>query len=301
MIATFCVLFVRDIRHRRVEEIARTTSLADDAIRSELDRGTRVMASMAALLVANPELATEFRRQDRAALLRLSQPIFAQLQRENRISHLYFHAANGTNLLRVHHPEEYGDRIERFTLAEARRTGKAAMGNEQGPFGTCTLRYVLPWIHAGELLGYLELGMELEDVMRRVHEVIDGDVLVTLDKQLLDRDKWERNQRRHGGNLRWDEFPSVVVVSRAGRGTDTLGDYLHLTQLKKAQQTFEIDRGSRVYRAIVRPLLDVRHQRIGQIVILLDITLPSRRAFEAGAWAIGVVTVIGGALLSAFF
>lgn len=301
MIATFCALFVRDIRHRRAEEIARTTTFADDIIRSELDRGTQVMASMAALFVANQELATEFRRRDRPALLRLSQPIFEQLRRENRISHLYFHGADGTNLLRVHHPEEHGDRIERFTLAEARRTGQPAMGNEQGPFGTCTLRFVLPWIDAGELLGYLELGIELEDVMQRVHDLIDSDVLVTLDKQLLNRDKWESNQRKHGSNRRWDEFPSDVVVSRNGQVSDALRGYLHLPRSKAPQETFEIEHFSRVYRAIARPLIDVRRHRIGQIIILLDITEPTRRAFEAGAWVIGVGTVIGGALFSVFF
>jgi signal transduction histidine kinase/ActR/RegA family two-component response regulator len=301
MIATFCALFVRDIRHRRAEEIARTTSFADHIIRSELERGTQVMASMAALLVANQELAAEFRRRDRAALLRLSQPIFAQLQRENSISHLYYHGADGTNLLRVHHPEEYGDRVDRFTLAEAQRTGQPATGNEQGPFGTCTLRFVLPWIHAGELLGYLELGIELEDVMQRVHDLIDSDVLVTLDKQLLDRDKWERNQRNQGSNLRWDEFPSVVVVSRTGQVSDTLGEYLQLPRSKSPQETFETEHASSVYQVIARPLIDVRRQRVGQIIILLDITEPTRRALEAGAWAVCVGAVIGGALLSVFF
>jgi signal transduction histidine kinase/ActR/RegA family two-component response regulator len=300
MTATFCALLVRDIRHHRAEEIARTTRLADDIIRSELERGTQVMASMAALLAVNQELAAEFRRRDRAALLRRSEPIFEQLKRENSISHLYYHLADGTNLLRVHHPEEYGDRIERFTLTEARRTGKPAMGNEQGPFGTCTLRFVVPWIHAGELLGYLELGIELEDAMHRVHGLIDGDVLVTLDKHRLDRDKWERNQRKHGGNLRWDEFRSVVVVSRTGRVSAALGAYLQQPGPQK-QETFEIEHASHVYRAIARPLIDVRGQRIGQTIIVLDITEPARRAFEAGAWVIGVGTLLGGALLSAFF
>jgi signal transduction histidine kinase/ActR/RegA family two-component response regulator len=301
MIATFCALLVRDIRHHRADEIARTTSLADDIIRSELERGTQVMASVAALLLANQELAAEFRRRDRAALLRLSEPIFQQLKRENRISHLYYHVPDGTNLLRVHHPEEYGDSIERFTLNEARRTGKPAMGNEQGPFGTCTLRFVAPWLHAGELVGYLELGIELEDVMQRVHDLIDGNVLVTMDKQLLDRDKWERNQRKHGRNLRWNEFPSVVVVSRTERVSAALGGYLRELQSNKAPETFEINHASRVYRAIARPLIDVRRQRIGQTIILLDITEPARRAFTAGAWVIGVGTLLGGALLSAFF
>jgi signal transduction histidine kinase/ActR/RegA family two-component response regulator len=308
MIATFGALLVRDIRHHRADEIARTTTLADDVIRTELERGTHVMESVAALLVGNQELAAEFRDRDRAALQRLSQPILEQLQRENRISHLYYHLPDETVLLRVHHPEEYGDRIERFTLAEARRTGKPAMGNEQGPFGTCTLRFVVPWIWEGELLGYLELGIELEEVMQRVHDLIDGDVLVTMDKQLLERDKWERNQRRRGSNLRWDEFPSVVVVSRSGqvsalgaRVSAELGAYLQRPPSKKPQETFEIDHASHVYRVIARPLIDVRRRRIGQTVILLDITKPARRAFESGAWVIGMGTLLGGALLSVFF
>jgi signal transduction histidine kinase/ActR/RegA family two-component response regulator len=301
MIATFCALLVRDIRHHRADEIARTTSLADDIMRSELERGTHVMASVAALLVANQELSAEFRRRDRATLLRLSKPILEQLKRENSISHLYYHAADGTNLLRVHHPEEYGDRIERFTLTEARRTGKPAMGNEQGPFGTCTLRFVVPWMHDGELLGYLELGIELEDVMQRVHDLIAGDVLVTLDKRLLDREKWERNQRNHGSNMRWNEFPSVVVVSRTGRVSAALDGYLQLSQSKKPQETFEIDHASRVFRAVTRPLIDVRGRRIGQTIILLDITEPARRALAACAWVIGVGTLLGSALLSVFF
>ena len=301
MIATFCALLVRDIRHHRADEVARTTRLADDIIRSELERGTRVMASVGALLVVNQELAAEFRRRDRAALLRLSAPIFEQLKRENKISHLYYHLADGTNLLRVHHPEEYGDRIERFTLTEARRTGKPTMGNEQGPFGTCTLRFLVPWVNDGELLGYLELGIELEDVMQRVHALIGGDVLVTLDKQLLDRDQWERNQRNGGRSLRWNEFPSVVVVGSRGPLSAALGGYLRQSQPQKPPETFEIDHASRVYRAIARPLIDVRHQRIGQIIILLDITEPARRAFAAGAWVLGVGTLLGGALLSVFF
>jgi len=301
MIATFCALQVRDIRQHRADEIARTTSLADDVIRVELQRGTQVMASVAGLLVANQALATELRRRDRAALLRASEPIFEQLERENGISHLYFHAPDGTNLLRVHHPEEYGDRVDRFTLAEARRTGKPAMGNEQGPFGTCTLRFVVPWVQAGELLGYLELGIELEDLMQRVHELMRGDVLVTLDKRLLDRDQWERNQRSHGRDLRWNEFPSVVVVGHAGRVSAALSDYLQRPQAENPQPTFEISYGSQVYRAIARPLIDVRGQRIGQTIVLLDITEPTRRAFQAAAWVIGVGTLLGGALLSVFF
>ena len=182
------------------------------------------------------------------------------------------------------------------------------MGNEQGPFGTCTLRFVVPWSQAGELLGYLELGIELEEVMQRVHALIDGDVLVTLDKQLLDRDKWERNQRRRGSHLRWDEFPQVVVVSRSGqisalgaRVSAELGRFLQRPLSKKPQEAFEIEHASRVYRAIARPLIDVRRRRIGQTIILLDITNPARRAFQSGAFVIGVGTLLGGALLSVFF
>src|SRR5439155_6117790 len=110
--------------------------------------------------------------------------------------------------------EEFGDKIGRFTLAEARRTGKPTWGNEQGPFGTLTLRVVYPWFSEGKLLGYIELGKEVEDVLHEVRQMLGVDLVVVADKQFLDRAKWEKASKNLPRPARWDQFKSTVVVSQ---------------------------------------------------------------------------------------
>ena len=106
LIVAFGALLDGDIRQRRADDIARTTQLADHLIVGELAAGIHVMSSLAAALVRNDELRSAFTARDRDALFRASQPIFERLHRDNRITHFYYHAPEGTNFLRVHHPEE---------------------------------------------------------------------------------------------------------------------------------------------------------------------------------------------------
>ncbi|MCC6933984.1 MAG: hypothetical protein IT292_12170 [Deltaproteobacteria bacterium] len=82
---------------------------------------------------------------------------------------MYFITPDRTCILRVHKPEKQGDIINRFTTLEAERTGKLAAGIEIGPLGTFTLRVVNPVYSKGMLVGYLELGKEIEDNLKLIH------------------------------------------------------------------------------------------------------------------------------------
>ena len=95
--------------------------------------------------------------------------LFESLHREHALTHLYFFDKNRVCLLRVHKPEKHGDLINRFTAIEAERTGKTASGIELGPLGTFTLRVVQPVFEGQTLLGYVELGKEIEDVLQALH------------------------------------------------------------------------------------------------------------------------------------
>jgi hypothetical protein len=51
----------------------------------------------------------------------LAGPTQQALQTKGKVTHLYFHRLNRTNLLRVHWPEEHDDLIDRRTLLEAEK------------------------------------------------------------------------------------------------------------------------------------------------------------------------------------
>lgn len=45
------------------------------------------------------------------------------------------------------------------------KTGAAVNALELGPFGTLTLRLVIPWHNQNGLIGFLELGTEVNEIL----------------------------------------------------------------------------------------------------------------------------------------
>jgi signal transduction histidine kinase/ActR/RegA family two-component response regulator len=301
LLAGFVVMSIGEVLSRRNAEVVRVSNLLDRVVHSQLARSVETLSSLSDLIMRDRALEAVFRAGDREALYERSRPIFESIGRKDQVTHFYYHRLDGTVLLRVHHPEEHDDRITRFTLEEARRTGKPAAGNEQGPFGNCTLRVVTPWYSSGAVIGYLELGIEFEDLMLFAHELLDAKVIVAVEKSLLDRGKWESTQQRAQRKVSWDEFPSVVVLSRTGEIPDSVIAYLKQSGAPKTKQFFQVDWRERVYQTVALPFTDVRGRELGQILVLLDITALTRRALSASVWAVSAGAALGGVLLTFFF
>jgi signal transduction histidine kinase len=294
-------MFVRHANHRRVEDDARAAYLVEDLLRSQLSENVQVMSSIMPLIMRDELLAAALRAGDRQTLLEISEPILQDLRAANRITHFYFILPDRTMLLRVQHPEEWGDRIDRFVLQEAQRTGRPFWGNEQGPFGSFTLRVVHPWNRAGELIGYFELGIEFEDVMPSIHELLDVDVFVAIDKKFLDRPKWDSMQKKLGRSVRWDEFPSVIVLSRTSQIPAPIASYLAVLQPPHIKHTFETRWDDRVAQAIVMPFADLRGEVRGELLVLRDITIAAAEARRVIIWLMAACTAVGGSLVVMFY
>src|ERR1700736_5544950 len=142
---------------------------------AETQRATVLKTTIEAVM-NDGQLTEAFRKRDRAALLERVKPLFASLQNEHGITHFYFHLPDRTVLLRVHNPSANGDKIDRYTMREAERTGKVSVGIERGLTGIFTLRVVSPWRQDEQLLGYLELGVEFEQIVADVHNQLSKDV-----------------------------------------------------------------------------------------------------------------------------
>lgn len=159
-------------------------------------------------------------RQDRARLLVLTAPVFTKLREQQGITHFYFSGPDRVNLLRVHQPNRYGDAINRYTTLEAERTGAMAHGVELGPLGTFTLRLVSPWYADAErhrLLGYVELGMEIDHILQGMQPYLDTPVFALISKAFLRRDDWEAGMKMLGRMAEWERFPDAVLSAQAAQ------------------------------------------------------------------------------------
>jgi hypothetical protein len=143
----------------------------------------------------------------------LAGPIYEELKKDFQITHFYFMEPDRTCFLRVHQPAQRGDIIDRSTFLSAQKSGRDSWGIEFGPLGTFTLRYVRPWKANGELLGYLELGKEVERLVDRVfrnHSALN--FITVIRKEFTSKEKFEAVRKVFAFTGDWESFPGMVVA-----------------------------------------------------------------------------------------
>ena len=114
--------------------------------------------SMATIISENPMIQKLLSEQDRKGLLDYTSPLFEELKKDFGIRQLHFHILPGKSFLRVHLPEQPGEKIAyRTSIMDALKSGKGKMGLEWGLTGL-GIRGVVPVSRNGELVGSLEIG-----------------------------------------------------------------------------------------------------------------------------------------------
>ncbi|MBF0163170.1 MAG: PAS domain S-box protein [Magnetococcales bacterium] len=182
----------------------------DSALRLTLEESRRAMEGQLLGLTHDQELQTFFLARQRDALLRKTLPMLQYWQREQGISHLYFHDATGTNILRVHNPTLHGDRIQRLSTRLAIESLQTAHGLEIGLNGELSLRVVLPWKVDGVLIGLLEMGKDLAGMLPTLRKILQADLHLFLNKAHLDLNAWKGRTDHPTASDEWDHFPDVV-------------------------------------------------------------------------------------------
>ncbi|MGB2987642.1 MAG: PAS domain S-box protein [Phycisphaerae bacterium] len=240
-------------------------------LEERLEEQTRTLSALEDGLLANAGLTDALKAQDRDRLLVDYEPILTQFRAEHGITHLYFHRPDRVNLLRVHKPEKNGDLIDRFTAREAERTGKTASGIELGQLGTFTLRVVRPVLDGDALVGYLELGKEIEDILAGIHDRRGVELAVSIHKNALKREKWEAGMKMLGREGDWDRFPNEVLIYVSlphfpVKAERFVGEAGHTHGDLAAGTAF----GGKTWRVLVAPLTDVSGAEVGDLLIFHD-------------------------------
>jgi signal transduction histidine kinase len=301
LVGAFIAAFFLEARHREADDIERTATSVDAMFRAQSAEGTQVMRSIMELLLKDSSLEAALRARDRQKLLDLSTPILNEIRAKNHITHFYYILPDRTMLLRVQAPHKHGDKIERFVLREAQRTGQPFWGNEQGPLGSFTLRVVYPWVSNGEVIGYLEMGIEFEDIMQSIKSSLDVDVFVAINKSFFDRAKWDEAQAKNKRPVAWDEFPWVVVLSRTTPAIPApIAAYLEELKEEHSKRSFEIAWDGQVEQTVVTPFANLRGEQLGELVVVRDITAGAKERRRAVIVVALLSAVIGGALLLLF-
>jgi len=284
----------------RDQDLAERSQAVANLFAQKLDHDVNLMMATMIAMMSNQAMENAFRRGDRAELAHQGGPLFDALRANHRISHLYLTRPDFINLYRFHSPNEFGDKIDRISTSQAHVRQAAAHGIELGPIGTLTLRLVMPWKHGNELIGYLEIGEEIEYLVEEIQRSLSVDLVVLVDKHFVEQEQWRRGQVMMHRSGDWNRFASHAVLAQTIENLPAALDDRQLEHLLGGYSTEIHDQGRSLHLAIV-PLEDAGKRHIGDLVVVRDITYLE----STFRWSFIAVTLISlmvaGGVLGMFY
>ena len=249
-------------RHQRVQ------NLLDGLVASR----AQAMTSTAGFIAEQRRFQDAMFARDRQRLLEHGAALLPRLHNQQQITHFYFHDVQGQNFLRVYQPDNIADTPQRFTLRRAMAQGTPEAGLELGGNGTFTLRLVFPWLVENELLGYIELGQEIDPILQELKDITEIDFILALDKRYLDRTSWEEGMALLGRRADWDLLADRVLIDQTVPVTPAVAAEMLSGDAIYQAQGAQIKANGRIFRGRAFPLADAAQHTVGDFILLKDMT-----------------------------
>ena len=295
LVCGFSIALYSTHQEQLSETIQKDLNLAVIQLYDSLDEQAELLVALQNTYVNKQSLLRQLKVKDRDKLLELSRPTFDDIRSRYGVTHFYYHDTKGVNILRVHKPEHHGDVIHRHTMNQAIRTGEVSSGIELGKLGMFTLRVVQPVRdESGEVIGYIELGREIKQIIKEVCDTRDLEVVITIHKSQLDRDRWIAGRDMLEQSYEWDRFKDDVVIFASSQELPIRPDILahkkhserphahshtdstsHHHTIEQATR-LSLDNGTSWY-TMARPLRDASNEVVGDIVVFNNITAAMAR------------------------
>ena len=282
-------------------EFQQHTNSLQDYYQYSLEENTHTLEATLSVLINDNSLKQIFKSKNRQVLLEKTRPIFEQLRSEHNITHFYFHDINSINFLRVHQPERYGDQIDRFTMVNAKQNQTFSNGIELGPLGTFTLRSVAPVYDGDKLLGYIELGEEIDHIIKKMHHIFNIELVMIIQKQYLNQDKWNVGMEMLNRKISWDQFDTSVLVSQTIALPDALISLLQQPLSQFPVSTVDFTYQKALYKTQFVPLIDAGKRSVGHIILLSDVSARIQENHNNLFMITGIVLTLGTLLFGFFY
>jgi len=273
-------------RDALTEQTTKKVSLYQERFESLIEKEAKILDGYLALLEKDSQLQELFLQKNREKLNIFAQPIYKNLNQNVDITHLYFLEKSGEVFLRAHESARYSDIVKRYTFLKAKEMQSPFYGIEFGIKKNYTLRVVHPWVVDGEVIGYLELGKEIDKLMEALASQMNIEIYLAVNKQIYQNSP-EFVQERVKDTPQTKEHFIVYNTWKVPENIEEL--------LQQKDTMRHIKKDGRVFLDYIVPLVDVSQKELGYILYLIDITAEHNsqlKAIEKFALAIVAVTLL---------
>lgn len=238
-----------------------------------IENNKSMLSSNLEIIASRDTLKQQFQDRDREALFANANTFFEKLKQENNITHLYFIDIDGKVFLRVHDKNNYGDILTRVIFKEAVKTGAKATGLEVGKT-SFTLRTVVPFKDGDKLIGYVEIGKEINDIVSALKDKTGSEFEALAKKQYLTEKEWNALNLKNNFDETWNSFDKYATVAETKKTEELDGciskDMNFDVDSRVNYNRININNKTLVCNAI--PLTSLNNAVIGELIYTSDIT-----------------------------
>lgn len=282
-----CIFFVGNYnKNILIAESTGRQLTSSQHIFSIIENGdTNALSTVLDVILQDNGFKESYLRKDRFALFDYGQPLFENIKKDYGITHFYFHLPEGTTFVRMHSKTKFDDKVDRLTFKQAVDSKVIGSGIELGKTAFA-LRVVKPYYDGDKLIGYIELGKELDHFLAVLKEKTGNNYSIFVTKNAVDQATWASVRTGHGLESNWDNYTNLVEMNNTTRDIPNKENVLSCLNEENAQKVFDLKDTNKMTISGLNnnlscagfELLDAEKNKIGVVLLSSDISADIKSA-----------------------
>ncbi|SMP86236.1 diguanylate cyclase (GGDEF) domain-containing protein [Epsilonproteobacteria bacterium SCGC AD-308-O04] len=257
-------------------------------LNEKIDTEAAILSEYMDFIQNMDDVAQQFQAFDKQELNNSIKEIYNRLNKNVNLTHMYFIKTDGSVLLRVHDYEKDSDIVKRETFKKAKELQSIYYGLEFGLKKNYTLRVVKPWFVDGKLIGYLELGKEIDKVIDDISKYLKTYIYLAVKKEIYSvSPKFVKENIKHkiATNDYYIAYNTFTVLSQM---ESILNNNINLEDIEFQNKDYFVS------KAI---LSDVSGKDLGYFIFLSDVSLEHSIMFHSAKLLAIVLFVVSSFLV----
>ena len=268
--------------HQHGKRLAETTDARIATVEREFDIDVENHADgleSVARVIAS-DVATKTALRDHASgPLEAWRAVLATMPEDNHISHLAFLDERHRCLVSIEAPKDQRLAGDRCSADGGVQNEKPAASFETDALGVLRHRITESVLDNGLVVGYVELGQELDEILGSRRDGRGLELALTVPKSKLQRRAWESARGARGQDADWDRLPENVISYTSHKLLpDELAHWAGAPSkvpLERESAT-ELDFRSQHWRIARMPLRDSKGTSGATLLVMVDVTTEQR-------------------------
>lgn len=248
--------------------------MSEESFKNLEKNDTNMLSATLLSLLENDAFRKSYIAKDKDSLYKQTAPLFKEFKEKYGITHWYFlnPEPDSTCFLRVHKSTQSGDIIKRATYLNSVKSKQITSGKELGKTAFA-LRVVHPYYDNGKLIGYMELGEEIDHFFEIMKKQTGNEYGLLIKKEYLDAQEWAAMTTSKGLKNNWNNYKDVVLVDKTTDDTHIIDFSGDIASIPEGGAVLEdIKKDDKVFVRGIFPLYDAKNRKVGGVFVLRDIT-----------------------------